>query len=29
MAMALTGMIMMVGPALGPVLGGYIVDHFH
>jgi len=29
MAMALTGMIMMVGPALGPVLGGYIVDHLH
>jgi DHA2 family multidrug resistance protein len=29
MAMALTGMIMMVGPALGPVLGGFIVDHFH
>lgn len=29
MAMALTGMIMMVGPALGPVLGGYIVDHVH
>ena len=29
MAMALTGMIIMVGPALGPVLGGYIVDHFH
>jgi DHA2 family multidrug resistance protein len=27
MAMALTGMIIMVGPALGPVLGGYIVDH--
>ncbi len=29
MAMALTGMVMMIGPALGPVLGGYIVDHFH
>ena len=29
MAMAITGMIMMVGPALGPVLGGYIVDHLH
>jgi DHA2 family multidrug resistance protein len=29
MAMALTGMIMMIGPALGPVLGGYIVDHLH
>ncbi len=29
MAMALTGMVMMIGPALGPVLGGYIVDHAH
>jgi MFS transporter, DHA2 family, multidrug resistance protein len=29
MAMALTGMVMMIGPALGPVLGGYIVDHLH
>ncbi|HEY3256183.1 MAG TPA: DHA2 family efflux MFS transporter permease subunit [Polyangiaceae bacterium] len=29
MAMALTGMIMMIGPALGPLLGGYIVDHLH
>jgi DHA2 family multidrug resistance protein len=29
MAMALTGMIMMVGPAAGPLLGGYIVDHLH
>ena len=27
--MALTGMIMMVGPVLGPILGGYIVDHLH
>jgi DHA2 family multidrug resistance protein len=29
MAMALTGMVIMIGPALGPVLGGYIVDHVH
>jgi DHA2 family multidrug resistance protein len=29
MAMAITGMIIMVGPALGPVLGGYIVEHLH
>ncbi|MEI9937400.1 MAG: DHA2 family efflux MFS transporter permease subunit [Pseudomonadota bacterium] len=29
MAMALTGMMMMIGPALGPLLGGYIVDHLH
>ena len=29
MAMALTGMIMMIVPALGPLLGGYIVDHLH
>lgn len=28
-AMALFSMAVMVGPALGPTLGGYIVDHFH
>jgi DHA2 family multidrug resistance protein len=28
MAMALFGMAVMVGPALGPTLGGYIVDHY-
>jgi len=27
--MALTGMMLMLGPALGPVLGGYVVDHLH
>lgn len=29
MAMALFGMAVMLGPALGPTLGGYIVDHWH
>ena len=28
MAMALFGMAVMLGPALGPTLGGYIVDNF-
>jgi DHA2 family multidrug resistance protein len=28
MAMALFGMAVMVGPAVGPTLGGYIVDHY-
>ena len=28
-AMALFGMAVMVGPALGPTLGGLIVDNFH
>jgi DHA2 family multidrug resistance protein len=28
-AMALFSMAVMVGPALGPTLGGYIVDHYH
>jgi DHA2 family multidrug resistance protein len=28
MAMALFGMAVMIGPAIGPTLGGYIVDHF-
>jgi MFS transporter, DHA2 family, multidrug resistance protein len=28
MAMALFGMAVMIGPALGPTLGGYIVDHY-
>jgi DHA2 family multidrug resistance protein len=27
-AMALFGMAVMIGPALGPTLGGYIVDHY-
>ena len=27
MAMALFGMAVMVGPAVGPTLGGYIVDN--
>jgi MFS transporter, DHA2 family, multidrug resistance protein len=27
MAMALFGMAVMIGPAVGPTLGGYIVDH--
>jgi len=29
MAMALFGMAVMVGPAVGPTLGGYIVDNYH
>jgi len=29
MAMAVFGMVVMLGPAIGPTLGGYIVDHFH
>ena len=29
MAMALFSMAVMVGPAIGPTLGGYIVDNFH
>ncbi len=29
MAMALFGMAVMLGPAVGPTLGGYIVDHYH
>lgn len=28
-AMALFGMAVMLGPALGPTLGGYIVDNYH
>jgi DHA2 family multidrug resistance protein len=28
MAMALFGMAVMIGPAVGPTLGGYIVDHW-
>ena len=28
MAMALFGMAVMIGPAVGPTLGGYIVDNF-
>jgi DHA2 family multidrug resistance protein len=28
MAMALFGMAVMIGPALGPTLGGWIVDHY-
>ena len=28
MAMALFGMAVMIGPALGPTLGGYIVDNY-
>ncbi len=28
-AMALFGMAVMIGPAVGPTLGGYIVDNFH
>ena len=29
MAMALFGMAVMLGPAIGPTRGGYIVDHYH
>lgn len=29
MAMAVFGMAVMLGPAVGPTLGGYIVDHWH
>jgi len=29
LAMALFGMAVMIGPAVGPTLGGYIVDNFH
>jgi MFS transporter, DHA2 family, multidrug resistance protein len=29
MAMALFGMAVMVGPAIGPTLGGWIVDNWH
>lgn len=29
MAMALFGMAVMLGPAVAPTLGGYIVDHWH
>ncbi|MCC6526728.1 MAG: DHA2 family efflux MFS transporter permease subunit [Polyangiaceae bacterium] len=29
MAMALFAMAVMIGPALGPTLGGFIVDNFH
>jgi DHA2 family multidrug resistance protein len=28
MAMAVFGMAVMLGPAIGPTLGGYIVDHY-
>jgi DHA2 family multidrug resistance protein len=28
-AMALFGMAVMIGPAVGPTLGGYIVDNYH
>jgi DHA2 family multidrug resistance protein len=28
MAMAMFAMVIMVGPAVGPTLGGYIVDHY-
>jgi DHA2 family multidrug resistance protein len=28
-AMALFSMAVMIGPALGPTLGGYIIDNFH
>jgi DHA2 family multidrug resistance protein len=29
MAMALFSMVIMLGPAIGPVLGGWIVDNYH
>lgn len=29
LAMALFGMAVMIGPAIGPTLGGWIVDNFH
>ncbi|MFN8064016.1 MAG: DHA2 family efflux MFS transporter permease subunit [Vicinamibacterales bacterium] len=29
MAMALFGMAVMLGPAIGPTLGGFIVDNYH
>ena len=29
MAMALSGMVTMIAPALGPVIGGWIVDHLY
>jgi len=29
MAMAVFGMVVMLGPAIGPTLGGAIVDHLH
>lgn len=29
MAMAIFAMAVMLGPAVGPTLGGYIVDHYH
>ena len=29
MAMAVFGMVVMLGPAIGPTLGGTIVDHLH
>ncbi len=29
MAMALFAMAVMIGPAIGPTLGGYIVDNYH
>jgi DHA2 family multidrug resistance protein len=29
MAMAVFGMVVMLGPTLGPTPGGYIVDHWH
>jgi DHA2 family multidrug resistance protein len=28
MAMALFGLAVMIGPAIGPTIGGYIVDHY-
>jgi DHA2 family multidrug resistance protein len=29
MAMAIFAMVVMIGPAVGPTMGGYIVDHWH